>query len=857
MYEHHPVQAPTDGKKHAHKRRVWPGLLLAVLVLLAVLGIWLSGPGMRVVGTYLLRNQLQNAGLTGDFTVEAIELGAARLSDVNLEGPGLVRSIRGDSLAVDYRLGELRRGRIRALEAENFHIALDLDAAPERDDKPFDAEALGETLRDVREQLGPVDLNAVNVAITLLRDDEAVAAVEGADIRHASNSGSVNVRFERMDVEGQNPSLHGTDPQPVMNDGNGAGVIPHQVDGQEVKIDWGPDGLRLDRLELVAGVVLENLALRHPEGGDLEAEGVARVDGAVLRIRLEENLRIARLILEEGVIDIGGLLRRMDQEADVAGTVGGLNLTITDIISPPGHWGAAGSVEAGSLTFDDWDLDEVELRLEKVERTANINLSASFLGTAFALHGEARFAPELADDARRWWHDAAITGSLESENLEPAVAELRRRQAPDAEAALIPQGRVGMDFAMTLQGGDPVQASADYTLRELAVEGEALPPVNGQAAWDWEAKRLEASLRHPASPEAEDDALRLSGFWEHETERYEGSADFQEYDLSMLAGFLRPIGIEMPSGRVTGSWEGSGAFKESDQHTGRLELVEGMLNFPDRPPVSGRVQARYEWPGEVQVETLQIAQEDRSLELSGSWSNGRAGVDTLSLRAAEQVLLRGQASVPLAPDVRSFGDFLAADGEVSGEFETSGLPLALLRDLLPGVEIPASGVVDGVFEMGGTLTDPVVKGEIQLREFTAKAFPNMAPTDVASSLESAAGRLKIEARLSQDEAVLDVQADVPLTTNVRSLADFLSQEEEISILLETTDFPVTQLEQFLPDNFIPLPEAGVVDGTVTVTGTFEEPTVTSEIEVRDLSFVLPDDSAAVACLLACHARPVR
>lgn len=856
MPAHHPVHSPIERKKHAHKRRLWPGLLLAALVVLAVLGLWLSGPGMRVVGTYLLRNQLENAGLTGDFTVDEIGLGAARLSDVNLEGPGLVRSIRGDSLAVDYRLGELRRGRIRALEAENFQITLDLDAAPERDDEPFDVEAFGETLRGVREQLAPVDLNAENVTITLLREDEAVAALEGADIRHARDSGSVDVRFDRIDVEKQDSSLH-ADPQPVMNDGNGAGVIPNQVDGQDVKIDWGPDGLRLDRLELVAGVVLENLALRHPEGGDLEAEGVARVDGAVLRIRLEENLRIARLVLEEGVIDIGTLLRRMDQEADVAGTVDVLDLTVRDIIRPPGQWGASGSVEARSLTFDQWDFDDVELRLEKVESNANINLSGSFLGTAFALHAEPRFAPELAEDARRWWHDAAVSGSLESENLEPALAELRRRQAPEAEAPLIPQGRVGMNFAMTLLEGDPVQASADYTLRDLAVEGEALPPVNGQAAWDWVAKRLEASLRHRTTPEAEEDALRLRGSWEHETERYEGSADFQDYDLSVLAGFLRPIGINMPSGTITGSWEGSGVFNESDQHTGRLELAEGALDFSNRPPVSGRVQARYEWPGEVQVETLQIAQEDRSLELSGSWSNGRAGVDTLSLRTAEQVLLRGQASVPLARDVRSFEEFLAADGEVSGEFETSGLPLALLRDLLPGVEIPASGVVDGVFEMGGTLTDPVVNGEIQLREFTAKAFPNMAPTDVALSLETAAGRLKMEARLSQDEAVLDAQADVPLTTNVRSLADFLSQEEEISILLETTDFPVVQLEQFLPDNFIPLPEDGVVDGTVTVTGTFEEPTVTSEIEVRDLSFVLPDDSAGVAGLLACHARPVR
>jgi len=822
----HPSKVEGDGK-----RRRWPTALPAVIVLLIVSGIWLSGPGSRLICAKILRSQLESAEFGGAFTVEEVGLGGVKLRDVALAGPGVLRAVRGDSLSINYRFCELFYGRIRAINLSNFHITLDLDRDPERD-TPIGPGGLAEALRDVREQMAPIDLNAENIRIMLVRGDEPVSEFQPADLRHRPETGNFHVRLESIGA------ADGDQAVPVANDGN---AEEEEAAGQEVDINWGPEGLMIERLELMAGIVFESLSLRHAEDGDLQADGLARINGAALRVRLVENLRIARVSLEEGAVDLGILMQRLDQEVDLAGTVDGLDLTLRNILLPPGRWEVAGTASAPRARYEEWELEEVALEIEKNGNTANLGFSGSFYGTTFALSGAARFDPERADEAGEWWHGAEFTGDLQTANLKPALAELWRRE-PDADDRPVPGGRAHLDFSAALDGGSLARATADYRLEALEVEGGTLPPVTGRATWDAAADRLEAGVRHQTAPDAERGTLRLDGAWQFEDERYEGSAEFDQYDLNVLAGFLRPFGIAMPAGNVTGTWEGSGVLTEdAGRHAGTVALDESLLDFEDRPPFSGSVQARYDWPGDVEVERLRVEQEGGTLELNGTWSDGRVNLDELSLIDPDgEVLLSGQAQLPLAPEVRSLDDFFAQEGELSASFETSDLSVAQVRDLLPGVDIPASGVISGTLEIGGTLQDPVADGKIAMREVAAEALPDIDPTDISLTFRAADRRLQVQGRLTQADAVLDVDADVPLSTDVRSMADFLAQEDEISIQMNLADFPVRQLQQFLPDGFIQLPEEGVMDGELTVSGTLEEPTVESKIEVRDLSFRFPD-----------------
>jgi hypothetical protein len=58
----------------------------------------------------------------------------------------------------------------------------------------------------------------------------------------------------------------------------------------------------------------------------------------------------------------------------------------------------------------------------------------------------------------------------------------------------------------------------------------------------------------------------------------------------------------------------------------------------------------------------------------------------------------------MAPEVRSLDGFFAQDGEISARFEASDLSIAQIRDLVPGLEPPATGTISGTVEIGGGRT---------------------------------------------------------------------------------------------------------------------------------------------------------
>jgi hypothetical protein len=782
-------------------------VLLACFLGVALVAVWLSGPGLNVIGTRILRNQLQNLGLSGDFTVEEIDRSGVRVSNVDMSGTGMIRSMKGESLTVDYSLNELRQGQIQSLDARNFEIVLDLAATPEREDAAFDADAFGETLRSVQQQMGGVDLYGENVTLHVFRGDKALTSIEGANIRQDAGSETIHVQFSQV------------------KSASGGTPVPRQ----DMEITWGPDGLRLDRFELLPGLLLEDLEVLHARDAPLRAEGVLRVGDAMLLVSLDENFSLARLTLEKGPLDLATLTRLVDQETPFGGTVGALNLTLRNTMSAPGLWSASGNVTAARISYLEWRLDDVLLKFGKEEALADFELTGNFHGSRVAVSAGARFQPEVAADAERWWHGANFSGGVETGNLEPALVELRRQRNPESTGIPAPQGRLEMKFSADLEAGDLARASADYQLRDLAAEGETLPPIEGRALWEPGSRRFTATIRH-------DDSLAVTGWWNPKEERYEAAADLENYNLSALAAFLQPLGFEMPSGSATGSWSGRGVLAAKSRHSGAILLEDSFLNFPEHPALIATLRGNYEWPGELRVDLLQLAHDSRMLEASGNWAGGRVTIPELTVTDEAEVLFNGQADFPLAPELRTLDEFFSQTGPVSATLEASDLALSELRELLPGVDFPIDGNISGTLEISGSVSAPVAETSFGLRDLTAKALPDLAPTDVLVVLRSAEGRIDVEGRFAQDgESVMDLVATLPLSPRVRSTEDFLAQEEGISIRVETSDFPVEQLQQFLPSDFAELPDAGKIDGVVTVVGTFGKPEVRTKITVRGIS----------------------
>jgi len=842
-----PAEKRTPAEAAPKRRRRWLRVLLGLVVIFALLGLWLAGPGGRVIGGYVLRGELEKAGLSGDFTIKSIGTTGVVLGKVDLKGPGLIRSIRGESLRVDYRIDELRRGKIRAFNGTNLNIELDLDAAPKRHEDPttpFDANALGETLRAVQAQLGAVALDANNVSLNVVRGNQPVATITGADVHHRPNSERFTLKFRTFTPVEQPPAGEPEAPAALPDQGSHDAAEPlglliqdeaapanPVVPGQEVEIIWTPAGLMIDRIEILPGIFLEKLKLSHVAGAPLEAETVVEVDAARVGVRLEDDLRRAHFELQKGPLDVARLMGQFNRDTVLAGSIEGMELTIEDIFKPHGQWRAHGTARASVLRLREWTLDNVDLTLNKDRGNGELSLRASLLGSPITLQGVAKFVPRLANDPLRWWHDAILSGSLQSANLQPAIAALRRDRDPAPLTGPIPQARLKLDFATMLKGPAMRLVAGDYLLEEVAVGPRALAPVSGHVAWDLEGSKVTVSA---AQKPADGGGVEVDGTWDLKTRTYRGEARFDRYDLKELSNFLPAYGIGMPAGVLTGSWRGGGSLDERQTHDGSVTLTESTLHFANRPPLTGSVQGSYAWPGNLEVTKLQVEQNRHRLELSAGWNAGQLTLSNIALTLGDATLLSGSAKVPLDPAVRSLDDFFAQQGAIAAALKADKLPLVQVHDLLPGLKFNGAGTIFGTLALAGTLGEPVADAVVEIRSLTVIDFPAVAPMDVFAKLHHSDARLIAESRVVQQDATLfNLEASLPFATSVRSLKDLFAQKGEVSLTLQSSRLPIAQVRPLLSG--VALPEAGLVTSNFAVAGSFAEPSLTATLIATGLS----------------------
>jgi hypothetical protein len=842
-----PIQPPAEVP--AKKRRRWLRVLLVLAVLLALLGLWLAGPGGRVIGSHVLRGQLEKAGLTGDFTIKSIGANGVTLGKVNLEGPGLIRSIRGETLKVEYRIDELRRGKIRAFNGSDLEIELNLDAAPKRQEDattPFDAKALGATLRAVQEKLGPVALEGNNVSLHVVRGKREVATIKGADISHIPNTDRFTLKFRTITAVEQ-PPVGEPAPPPAPDPDQGfldfgeplfflvqdaAEKETQIVPGQEVEIIWTPAGLMIDRIEILPGIFLENLKLNHVAGEPLRTETVVEIDASRVRVRLEDDLRNAQFELVNGPLDVARLMRQFNRDTVLAGTVESLNLTVEDIFKPHGQWRASGTVGATVLRFREWALDGVALKLNKTPGFGDIDLRASLLGTPFTLLGQAQFPPALANDPFRWWHDATFAGTLQTGNIQPAIVEIRRDLNPEPLTIPVPQARLKLDFTANLKGPLMQLVTGDYQLEDVALGERTLPPLTGHAAWDLEGLKVAITAVQKSSTEGE--GLNLEGAWDFKTRAYRGAATFARYDLGPLGNFLPAYGIEIPTGILSGSWQGGGAFGKSPTHNGSVSLNESTLHLANRPPLTGSVQGSYLWPGTVELTGLRVTQNGHTLAMAAAWKANQLTLNNVTLSAGDLILLGGSASVPLDPNVRSMNEFLAQQGDIAATLTAANLTFAQVRDLVPALDFRGEGSIFGNLTVSGTLVAPTTDATLEIRSLTATDLPGVAPMDLLAKLHHSDGQLSAESRIvQQDATIFNLEASVPLATSVRSLKDVVTQKGDILFNLQSSRLAIGQIRPLIPK--AALPEAGFITSNIVVGGSFATPAITATLAAAGLS----------------------
>lgn len=853
-------EGPDEARGRPRRRRGRRALAL-VAVVIAGIAIWVAGPGRRTLGGWLVRQQLERAGLAGEFRVEAIDTRGITLADIHLTGPGLVRSIRGTSVRIDYQLDELRHGQVRGVSARDLDVRLDLEAAPdatEPPDLPFDARALGATLRTAQQQLVGVELDARNLTLTIERGGQPVALVEGADFAHARGSERYTLKFRRIvepqkepQAEPQAEPQKAPQPEPAQDAapalGPGAAVDPPTLLGefvaapgpggrelaganQDVTIEWTPDGLTIDRFELLPGVVMRAVTFKHPAAGTLNFETQVDIDGAQLRVELAEDLRRAQVTLVRGPLDIAKLARRVDRDTVAAGTLDALDVRIADVFAPRGRWQLDGSASAPLLRYREWSLQQVAIKLAMRDGVADYDTRATLAGSPFTLTGKVNLPAQHRDDPLLWWHDAKLTGKLLAGDVQPAIVNLWNQWHPEPLGVPVPHARAQLDYSAQLAGAALDRLASHFRLSEIHIDDDKLADLAGRASWLPDDGRAEVHVELPselagdARPAASADIR-----WLARKRAYDASATATRLELAPLAGFARHFGLPLPAGTLTGTWHGYGQL-DARRHAGGLTVSSAAIARAGQPEVTASARASYAWPEKVVVDELSVRQEDESLKLRGGWRDGRLTLESLEVSAPDDARLTATASVPLGARVRRWDDFWAQAGEVSGRMEARNIGLARLAKHFPQLSNELAGQLDGEVQLAGTLAAPQTSAKLSLRGLNAPGLPGGEPMDVALDLAQRDGRLAATGRVLQREAtLLNLDGSVPFSHKVRSLKDWFAQPGELALAFESS-LGMAQLRPFFPGQ--PLPESGSLQVKGNIAGTFAAPALDAWIDAR-------------------------
>ncbi len=177
---------------------------------------------------------------------------------------------------------------------------------------------------------------------------------------------------------------------------------------------------------------------------------------------------------------------------------------------------------------------------------------------------------------------------------------------------------------------------------------------------------------------------------------------------------------------------------------------------------------------------------------------------------------------------------MASDKPLSGNFSLQGLDLSVARPFLPMVE-RLNGHLQGSGRLGGSLTEPQVDGDVQIRD------GEVAGEQLPVSLEA----LQLQAHIAGDTAQLDGTWKSGETGQGR-LSGTLgwAQGLAVNVDLKGTNLPVT-VEPYATLAVTPALKLHMVDGRLAVSGTVSIPK--GSIVVRELppSTIKVSDDAVI------------
>jgi len=781
--------------------------LAAVLLVLAVLAVWLNGPGLRWFGPRIAQHYLEKAGLDGRFEVEGNLIGGLSVGGFQLTSDGPLERLTVDRITPHYRFGGLLRGKVDGVTVDGVHVGLRFDPRDDdrEDEGPPDLEAVVATLREVRRHAVAHGVTITDLTLAATVNGEPIASLAPSRLTHRAGSGVYQIDLG------------------VVTDATG-----REWNAQSSAIVWAGDRITLDQLDPLAGIGVRELVLMLPASGGPSASARLLLDEGVLEVASGAGFESLALDLRSGSVDPAVVLAPFGIEVPVAGVLDSLTLRADGLL--PDIRMATGTAAAGfrEVAWEDWQAERVGIEAVLGGETASVTLRSE------AFDSEMSLAAQVAVERLA---DRLALGEGGGTFLVPAVPRVVAALAPRIEAidpsASVPESSLAGEFTVAFAGIRPTSAMVRAALTPAAADDAS--PIGLMLAWRDD---------QPLVAEATLDGVTASGRYDLATTEYVATVLLEEFTSARVEPWLVAGSVTLPGGaHVSGRWDGSGNFTTGD-HTGDAALADARWAQAEVLAAGGRGGIRYS-PGRIHLDALELVIDDQTVVLEAELADGILEVSRFDWTVDGSEIASGSATLPAPAEWTSadaWRETLASDERPIGlTVETAELSLGLLERWLPGVDrLDPESTGQLELAVSGTYADPVVLAALELRQLRAPDQPDLPPADVSLGINAADGRVLVEGTITApDFAPAQVTATMPFRP-----ADWAAEPGQLmdEPLDARLSLPRLELARFA--TLVPAARtlSGVVTGDVTVSGPLRDLEASGSLALQDGGIALITDA---------------
>ncbi len=768
-----------------------------------VLGLlWLNGPGLRWIAPRVARHYLENLGLRGDFKVEGNLTGGLSFSDLEIESDTTLAKLTIDRVTPKYEWKGLVKGRLEGLTVDGVHADLRLGLKEDEVPKPpLDLKKLEETLRTVRGQIIPLELELKNVTLAATRDGKPALRLAASRMTHQPGSDDLALELG------------------ALTDATG-----REWPSQLATITWSPENLSVTRVDPFPGVSVRDLAIALPANGEPSLEARVAVDEAVFMITSSPGFASAKIDLREGRLQIEQTAKRFGIEIPAAATLTSLAIELEQIL--PDHTAATGTARLllENLAWQDWTAPELSMDATLTSDQSSLVARGVMLGTAISLDAS---APVTRGEKTFTLGDAQ--GRFAIENVPSALRELASRfPAIDPEAP-VPPSTVEGNFNVSLVANNPQSATAAVVLK--AKDVTLASPISIKSRWKSD---------QPLAADLALDGLTASATYQPTPATYRGTVDFEEFTTARLDRWLAILRVK-PGGtaNLTGKWQGGGELK-SGNHRGELALVQGTWSRETLAPVTAIGTLRYDWPVGFETQGLRLQMNDQTVALEAVLADKMLELRHFLWSAGEDELATGTASLPVPADFSKWRDTLANDSRpIAVSINSRVLPMGLLKAWAPALEqLDPRSTGQLELAVSGSYAAPVVAAKLEARDLRSPAQPKLPPADLKLTLAGRDGRLTLDgSATAPDFPAAVMSASMGFRPSEWAKDPAIFKDEAI---VARVDLPRLDLARFT--TLVPAASqiSGIVVGNVVVAGKVAKPELKGTLDLTGGGIRLKD-----------------